>query len=102
MKKILLAMVLIPSIAYASEEEFDCHKNHTDHAVECTAKKDGVSIKRIEMNGGSCSSPIDLKIHHKIMNHNEKFTVPGSKECGYVSGVTVYTHSGKIQLFQAM
>lgn len=101
MKKIIFALLLIPSFAYASDDEFDCHKNH-DHAVECKAKKDGVAIQRIEINGGNCESLVDLKIHHKSMNHDEKFTVPGSKECGYVARVTIHTHSGKTQHFNAM
>lgn len=102
MKKMLFAMLLIPSIAYAGDEEFDCHKSHTDHSVECTAKKDGVAIQSIEINGGNCLSSVDSKIHHKSMNHGDKFTVPGSKECGYVAKITVHTHSGKIQHFNAM
>lgn len=102
MKKLLLLLLVLPCVAYASDDEFDCHKNHTDHAVECKARKDGVAIQKIEINGGNCASPVDSKIHHKSMNHDEKFTVPGSKECGYVAGVTVYTHSGKTQHFRAM
>jgi hypothetical protein len=36
MKKILLFALLFPSIAYAGDEQFDCHKSHKlDHAVEC-------------------------------------------------------------------
>lgn len=102
MKKIIFALLLLPSMAYAGDDkEFDCHKNH-DHAVECKAKKDNVAIQSIEINGGSCDSLVDNKIHHKIMNHDEKFTVPGSKECGYVAKITVHTHSGKTQHFTAM
>ena len=103
MKKIIFTLLLLPSIAYAGDEEFECTKNHKQgYAVECKAKKNGVAVNSIEINGGECSSPINSKIHHKLMQIGQKFIVPGSKECGYVAGVTVHTHSGKIEHFTAM
>ena len=103
MKKILLFALLLPSVAYAGDEEFDCAKSHKqDHAVECKAKHDGVAIQSIEINGGNCESAVHPKIHHKVMRSGDKFVVPGSKECGYVASVVVHTHSGKTLHFYAM
>lgn len=90
-------------MALAGDEEFHCEKtSKNDHAVECKANKDGVAIKNIVLNGGDCESNQHPKIHHKIMRKGDKFIVPGSKECGYVAGVIVYTHSGKTEHFNAM
>lgn len=103
MKKILFSLLLVPSIAYAGDEQFDCHKSHKlDHAVECTAKQDNVAIQSIEINGGNCESLVHPKIHHKVMKKGDKFIVPGSKECGYVASVIVHTHNGKTEHFYAM
>ena len=103
MKKIILLALILPSVAYAGDEEFNCAKSHKlDHAVECTAKHDNVAIQSIEINGGSCESQVHPKIHHKVMKQGEHFVVPGSKECGYVASVIVHTHSGKTQHFYAM
>lgn len=103
MTKILFALLFFPTLAYAGDEEFDCAKSHKqDHAVECKAKHDNVAIQSIEINGGNCESPVHPKIHHKVMKQGEHFIVPGSKECGYVAGMTVYTHSGKTLHFYAM
>ncbi len=101
MKKLLPILLLTSTMAYAGDEEFDCHKNH-DHAVECKAKHDNVAVQSIEINGGSCESVVHPKIHHKVMKSGDKFEVPGSKECGYVASVSVHTHSGKTQHFNAM
>ena len=99
MKKILFALLLVPTLAHAGDEEFECAKNvKHDHSIECKAKKDGVAIQSIELNGGACESPV----HPKIMRAGDKFTVPGTKECGYVAGMTVHTHSGKTLHFHAM
>jgi hypothetical protein len=100
MKKVLLFLFLIPSVAYAGDEEFDCHKNK-EFAVECKAKKDNVAISRAEINGGNCESSAQ-KLSHKILKNGEKVIIPGSKECGYVATVTVHTNSGKTQHFYAM
>ena len=97
MKKILLALLLIPTLAYAGDEEFDC--SHKEGVVECHAKQDGVAIQSIELNGGNCESLVHPKIHHKVMRKGDKFVIPGSKECGYVAGVKIHTHSGKSQHF---
>ena len=103
MKKIIFALLLVPSIAFAGNEEFDCAKSHKlDHAVECKANHDNVAIQSIEINGGSCESAVHPKIHHKVMKQGDHFVVPGSKECGYVASVIVHTHSGKTQHFYGM
>lgn len=103
MKKILLSLLLLSTMAYAGDEEFDCAKSHKhDHAVECTAKHDNVAIQSIELNGGNCESAVHPKIHHKVMKKGDKFIVPGSKECGYVASVIVHTHNGKTEHFYGM
>lgn len=103
MKRLCLILLTIPSLAYASDEEFHCEKNiKNNHSIECKANKDGVAVKSILLNGGNCESAEHPAIHHRIMHKGDKFTVPGSKECGYVAGVTVNTHSGKSLHFNAM
>lgn len=103
MKKIIFALLLVPSIAYAGNEEFDCAKSHKlDHAVECKANHDNVAIQSIDLNGGNCESAVHPKIHHKVMKQGDHFVVPGSKECGYVASVIVHTHSGKTLHFYGM
>ena len=103
MKKILLALLLFPTMAYAGDEEFDCHKSLShDFVVECKAKHDNVAVQSIEINGGNCSSAVHPRIHHKVMKKGDHFDVPGSKECGYVASVIVHTHSGKTEHFYGM
>lgn len=103
MKKIIPILLLFPSLSYATEEEFSCAKNpKLDHAVECKANQNGVAVQYIELNGRECESPFSTKIYHKTMKKDNKFVIPGSKECGYVAGVTVHTHSGKTLHFRAM
>lgn len=101
MKKLLPILLLTSTMAYAGDEEFDCHKNH-EHAVECKAKRDGVGIKDIQINGDECESVPNSKINHHAIHKGEKFTVPGSKECFYVRGMTILLEDGNSQHFNAM
>lgn len=108
MKKLLLIATLIPTFAYAGDEPFDCSKKHNTGVIHCTAKQDNVAVDSITLHGGGsplggeCASPVDTKLHHKVMMKGDKFDVPGSKECQYVSGMSIKTHHGKTQHFHAM
>ena len=53
MKKFALLFALIPSFAYASDDAFECGKK--DGVLECKAKKDGVSVDSVDVNGGECA-----------------------------------------------
>ena len=102
MKKLLLLLALIPNVAYAGDEAFECTKKHGTGEIQCTAKQDRVAVDSITLNGGDCPSEAHPKIHHKVMMKGDKFIVPGSKECHYVSGMTLKTHHGKTQHFHAL
>ncbi|MBM3574776.1 MAG: hypothetical protein FJX39_03530 [Alphaproteobacteria bacterium] len=104
MKKLLILAAFIPNIAFAGEA-FECHKNHASgnsSEIICTAKQDNVAVDEIKLNGGNCPSPVHEKIHHKVMMKGEGFVVPGTKECGYVSGMSIKDHNGKTHHFHAM
>ncbi len=104
MKKLLILAAFIPSVAFAGES-FDCHKNHArseSAEIICTAKHDNVAVDKITLNGGNCQSPVDPKLHHKVMMKGDGFVVPGTKECGYVSGMSITDHNGKTHHFHAM
>lgn len=100
MRQIIFLLMLLPAYAYAGNDEFEC--SHHNGVVECKAAQDGVSVSSITINGGECSSPVHPKIHHKVMMKGDKFIVPGSRECNYVATLTIQSHSGKIQRFNAM
>ncbi len=98
MKKLILLFCLIPSISFASD--FECKKKDGD--VECKAIKDNIAISSIIINGGECESPLNQKLHHKIMMKGDKFIVPGAKDCFYVRSVHINTHDGKSHHHNAM
>ena len=100
MKKYLAFFALIPSLAYAAEDAFECSKH--DGEIQCKAKLDNVAVQTIEINGGKCASPVDSNLHHKVMMKGDKFNVPGSKECHYVSKITIQTHDGRTQHIHAL
>jgi hypothetical protein len=102
MKKILLlsAILLSPTIACAGDEAFDCNKNF-DGEVECKVKKDKVAVKCVEIDAGLCAAPADSKVYGKVMYKDEKFKLPGARDCYYVSGFTITTTDGKTQRFYA-
>jgi len=108
MKKLLLAVVLLPSFAYAADDAVDCVKK--EGAVKCEVKKDKVIVDAIEVNGGDCPVSDKDKVLHHAYKKGDKFTVPGQSkdfppgfdDCSYVREVTVKTHDGKKKTFDAM
>jgi hypothetical protein len=98
MKKFILLFCLIPSISFA--EPFECSKKDGD--VVCKVKEDNIAISSIIINGGECESPVDSKLHHKIMMKGDRFVVPGSRDCYYVRSVHINTHDGKTHRHNAM
>jgi hypothetical protein len=105
MKKLLFLFALLPTIAFASDDSVSCDK-HPDGSVHCKAKKDGVIVDAITINGGNCEVPSSDKVLHHPYDLDEKFAVPIKREgipglsaCGYISSVTVKTHDGKSKTF---
>jgi hypothetical protein len=98
MKKFLLltAILFSPTIAYAGDEAFECNKEF-DGEVQCKVKKDKVAVKAVTLNDGECATPPDSKIFGKKMKKGDKFKLPGTQDCFYVSGVTITTTDGKSQ-----
>lgn len=109
MKKLLLALVLLPSFAHAGDDAVDCGKKEGG-VVKCEVKKDKVIIDSIVVNGGDCPvSDKDKALHHAYKK-GDKFTVPGQSkdfppgfdDCSYLREVTIKTHDGKKKTFDAM
>ncbi len=102
MKKIMLlaAFLLSPTIAYAGDEAFECSKKF-DGEVECKVKKDKVAVKAVTLDAGECAAPTTSKVYGKAMKKGDKFKLPGTQECFYVSGFTITTTDGKSQRFYA-
>ncbi len=98
MKKFALLFALIPSFAYASDDAFECGKK--DGVLECKAKKDGVSVNSVDVNGGECAP--DAKMSHKAMKKGDKFKLSNSDDCLYVRMITIKTHDGKKQTVKAL
>ena len=100
MKKLfILAALLAPCVAFAGDEAFDCSRKDGD--IECKAKKDHLTVKAVTIDGGECAVPAANKVYGKVMNKDDKFTLPGSHECFYVSAFTITTKDGKTQKFWA-
>jgi hypothetical protein len=100
MKKLLILLAsLSPALAYAGDEAFDCSRKNGD--IECKAKKDHLTVKAVTIDGGECAVPAANKVYNKVLNKNDKFTLPGSHECFYVSAFTITTGDGKTQKFWA-
>ena len=73
---------MVPSFAWASED-FSCEKKPGDsHIVHCKAKK-VTDVSLVSINGGECNAP---SFH---WHGSGGFAIPGTKECGYVSAVTL-------------
>lgn len=111
MKKLLLALVLIPAlagVARAADDAVDCAKK--DGVVKCEAKKDNVVLDSISVNGGDCDVAATDKILHHAYNKGDKFSIPANNGgltfpgfgCGYVRTVTIETHDGKKKTFNAL
>lgn len=105
MKKLLFLFVMLPTFAQASDDAVSCSKK-PDGSVHCEAKKDGLVVDAIAVNGGNCEVPSTDKVLHHSYSAGEKFSVPikrdgipGLSACGYVSSVTVKMHDGKSKTF---
>ena len=74
--------MLISTPALASED-VSCEKKASDsHIVHCKAKK-VTDVSLVSINGGECNAP---SFH---WHGSGGFAIPGTKECGYVSAVTL-------------
>lgn len=102
MKKLLILAALLPGIAYAGDEPFECNHNHHDGELHCSVKAETVSIRSVSINGGECEAPARHQVFSKTYHKGEKFTVPGTKECSYVRSVSITTDSGKTQTMTAL
>lgn len=98
-KLMILLALLAPSAAFAGEGTFDCNRKEGD--IVCKVKKDHVTVKAVTIDGGECEVPAKNKVYGKVMNEDDKFTLPGSHECFYVSSFTIKTGDGKTQSFNA-
>lgn len=99
MKKYALAILLLATPAHAYDH-FECSKHSGE--VSCKATKDNVVIENILINNGTCASSMNANLHHKVLMKGEKFVIPGSKECFYVSGVTFFLKGGHVDHLPAM
>ena len=82
MRLILILSLLLSSPAWAGED-ISCEKKpNSGHVVECNAKK-VMHVALVSINGGECNAPAFE------WYGSGKFSVPGTKECGYVSGITL-------------
>lgn len=99
MNKYALAILLMATPAYAYDH-FECSKHNGE--VSCKATKDNVVIDHIEINNGNCASVMNSNLQQKTLMKGEKFVVPGSKECFYVSGVKFTLKGGHVDHIPAM
>ena len=80
--KLILISLLMSWPAWAGED-ISCEKKVTDsHIVHCKAKK-VMDVSLVSINGGECNAP---SFH---WHGTGGFSVPGTKECNYVSGITL-------------
>ena len=78
--KILLILISTPALA---SEDISCEKKASDsHIVHCKAKK-VMDVSLVSINGGECNAP---SFH---WHGSGGFSIPGTKECHYVSAVTL-------------
>ncbi len=82
MIKFILMLCLFSTSVMASDD-ISCQKN-LKHAfvVTCEAKK-VMNVSLVNINGGECNAPA---FH---WHGSGEFSVPGTKECGYVGSVTL-------------
>ena len=79
------------SVAWASDD-ISCDKKINDnHNIHCKAKK-VIDVSLVSINGGECNAP---SFHR---HGSGDFSIPGTKECGYVSSVTL-SINGKNKTF---
>lgn len=93
MKRLVCALLLLPSISYAGEE-IDCAKKHTDGQIHCNFNKT-VTITRIVENGGECA---DYSTN-RLVPQGYHWMIPHVKTCNYISSLTLYTKEGKVYKF---
>lgn len=74
--------MLFANIAWASDD-ISCDKKVNDsHIIHCKAKK-VIDVTLVSINGGECNAPS----FHRY--GSGEFSIPGTKECHYVSAVTL-------------
>lgn len=100
MKKLLVLAAFLPGFAWAGDEALDCAKH--DGVLQCKVKADRVSVRSVTINGGDCPAPAKHEIFNKTFYKGEKFSIPGTKECHYVSGVSIMLGNGKTQHLHAL
>ncbi len=82
MKRIVVLLSLFSGTAMAADD-ITCDKEiKKDHAVYCKTKK-VMDVSLVSINGGGCYAP---PFH---WYGKGKFRIPGTKECGYVGGITL-------------
>ncbi len=86
MLKILLTisifMLYCMNMAMAADD-ISCDKKTSDsHIIHCKAKRVMV-VSLVSINGGECNTPA---FH---WHGSGEFSIPGTKECGYVGAVTL-------------
>jgi len=64
-------------------DDISCDKKTSDsHIIHCKTKK-VMDVSLVSINGGECNSPA---FH---WHGSGEFSIPGTKECGYVGAVTL-------------
>lgn len=82
MKKLIVLLCIVSGTAWAADD-ISCDKKVTDsHIIHCKAKK-VMDVSLVSINGGECNAP---SFH---WHGSGGFTVPGTKECGYVGAITL-------------
>lgn len=92
MKRIICALLLVPSLAYA-KEDIECSKKQ-DNVVHCNFEKE-FTITQVTINGGDCG---DFSISQHIPAHHH-WVISNTKSCHYVSSLTLQTSDGRIHRF---
>ncbi len=67
---------------WASEDISCDKKSGDDHRIHCKVKK-VMDVSLVSINGGECNAPA---FH---WHGSGEFSIPGTKECGYVGAVTL-------------
>jgi hypothetical protein len=82
MKRIVVLLSLLSGTAMAADD-ISCDKKASDsHIIHCKAKK-MMDVSLVSINGGECNAPT---FH---WHGSGEFSIPGTKECGYVGAVTL-------------
>lgn len=93
MKRLVYALLLLPSISYAGED-VDCAKKHTDGQIHCNFNKTMTIVKIVE-NGGDCA----VYNVNRTIPQGYHWMIPPKQVCQYISSLTLYTKEGKIYKF---